>query len=172
MSGLSFGISCIRHEVSALHRREWKSVAKNYAKFESARLFSGGQSFHEITGKLSSDIILKTDNWLMNFLPCCHVMETDRELAGISNKAFQRKNNIKKEHCSIWLWMPIFPCIRNIKDFAFWHRYSTLSKSLTFASFAVSYESFQALAAVFSLYIDTLSTNRGAHILAFTLVDV
>ena len=50
--------------------------------------------------------------------------------------------------------------------------YSTLSKLLTLARFAVSFESFNAFAAVFSLFVDTLCTNWGAEILVFTLVDV
>ena len=78
---------------------------------------------------------------------------------GLGIRCFGKKNSSTKTNKALFAVDIQISCNGNFIDIAFWHRYLTLSKSLTLASFAVSFVSFYAFAAVFSLFVDALSTN-------------
>jgi len=143
-------------------QRDWKSVVKNCARFELWL----ANSFHEITFQntitgcwisyLDATLWKPTENW-----------------QGFRLRHSSEISNISKTALLYFLWTPMISRIRNNKNMLFGiDYYSTLSKSLTLAYFSVSFVSFYAFAAIFSFFIETLSTNWGAQILAFTLVDV
>ena len=112
---------------------------------QSAQLFSGGL---QIAGKQSSNVIQKP---VKSYLTFYHV--------GLGIRCFGKKNSSTKTSKALFSVDIQISCNGNFIDIAFWHRYLTLSKSLTLANFAVSFVSFYAFAAVFSLFVDALSTN-------------
>ena len=78
---------------------------------------------------------------------------------GLGIRCFGKKNSSTKTNKALFAVDIQISCNGNFIDIAFWHRCLTLSKSHTLASFAVSFVSFYAFAAVFSLFVDALSTN-------------
>ena len=121
---------------------------------QSAQLFSGGL---QIAGKQSSNVIQRPAK---SYLIFYHVAKLWKwNCHGFRNKVFWKKNSSTKTNKALFAVDIQISCNGNFIDIAFWHRYLTLSKLLTLASFAISFVSFYAFAAVFSLFVNALSTN-------------